>query len=142
MVREDISMPVQHVDKCKLGIVGLMRALKNDLATLNIAISVVAPGITITPILSGREAGESLEDWAKRFRKLGVPINDPGEIATAVTYLMSEGMKANGKGLLVQAGRVADLEAGLAKTRKMWMGTEMLELFRGGRTAPLFPNKL
>src|SRR5271170_4673529 len=36
----------------KHGIVGLMRALKNDLATVNIAISVVAPGITVTPILS------------------------------------------------------------------------------------------
>ena len=119
-----------------------MRALKNDLATLDIAISVVAPGITITPILSGREPGEPLEDWAKRFRKLGVPINDPGEIATAVVYLMGDGMKANGKGLLIQAGRVADLEAGLAKTRKIWMGTEMLDLFRGGRNAPLFPNKL
>jgi NAD(P)-dependent dehydrogenase (short-subunit alcohol dehydrogenase family) len=119
-----------------------MRALKNDLATLNIAISVVAPGITLTPILSGRQSGESLEDWAKRFRGLGVPINDPGEIATAVVYLMSQGIKGNGKGLLVQAGRVADLEAGIAKSRNIWMGTEMLELFRSGRNAPLFPNKL
>src|SRR4051812_24149311 len=124
------------------GIVGLMRALKNDLATLNIAISVVAPGITLTPILSGRQPGESLEEWAKRFRALGVPINDPGEIATAVVWLMGLGMKGNGKGLLVQAGRVADLEAGIAKTRGQWMGKEMLELFRGGRNAPLFPNKL
>jgi NAD(P)-dependent dehydrogenase (short-subunit alcohol dehydrogenase family) len=119
-----------------------MRALKNDLVTLNIAISVVAPGITLTPILSGRKAGESLQDWAKRFRALGVPINDPGEIAGAVVYLMSQGIAANGKGLLVQAGRVADLEAGIAKTRKLWMGAEMLDLFRGGRNAPLFPNKL
>jgi len=119
-----------------------MRALKNDVATLNISISIVAPGITLTPIISGRQEGESLEDWARRFRKLGVPINDPGEIAAAVVYLMDQGMKANGKGLLVQAGRVADLEAGLAKTRKDWMGKEMLDLFRGGRNAPLFPNKL
>ena len=40
------------------GIVGLMRALKNDTATLNISVSVVAPGITLTGIVSGREAGE------------------------------------------------------------------------------------
>ncbi|RDW82846.1 hypothetical protein BP6252_03958 [Coleophoma cylindrospora] len=126
----------------KHAIVGLMRALKNDLATLNIAISVVAPGITITPILSDRRPGESLENWAKRFRALGVPINDPDEIATAVVYLMGEGIKGNGKGLLIQAGRVADLEAGIAKTRNHWMGSEMLQLFRGGRNAPLFPNKL
>jgi NAD(P)-dependent dehydrogenase (short-subunit alcohol dehydrogenase family) len=36
----------------KHGIVGLMRALKNDLATVDITISVVAPEITVTPILS------------------------------------------------------------------------------------------
>lgn len=119
-----------------------MRALKNDLATLGIAISVVAPGITLTPILSGRNPGESLENWAKRFRALGVPINDPAEVATAVVYLMSLGMKGNGKGLLVQAGRFGDLEGGIAKTRNLWMGKEMLDLFRGGRNAPLFPNKL
>ena len=49
---------------------------------------------------------------------------------------------ANGKGMLVQAGKVADVEEGIAKNRKVWMGAEMLELFRGGRSAPLFPNKL
>jgi NAD(P)-dependent dehydrogenase (short-subunit alcohol dehydrogenase family) len=124
------------------GIVGLMRALKNDTATLNISVSVVAPGITLTDIVSGRGAGESLSDWAKRMRGLGVPINDPGEVATAVVWLMSLGMGANGKGMLVQAGKVADVEEGIAKNRKVWMGAEMLELFRGGRSAPLFPNKL
>jgi len=124
------------------GIVGLMRALKNDTATLDISVSVVAPGITLTDIVSGREAGESLPDWAERMRGLGVPINDPGEVATTVVWLMGLGMGANGKGMLVQAGKVADVEEGIAKNRKVWMGTEMLELFRGGRSAPLFPNKL
>ncbi|KIV83406.1 hypothetical protein PV11_05437 [Exophiala sideris] len=126
----------------KHGIVGLMRALKNDTATLGIAISVVAPGITLTDIISGRQEGESLQDWAVRMRGVGVPINDPAEIADAVVYLMSLGIQANGKGLLVQAGRVADVEGGVAKSRKIWMGEEMLGLFRGGRNAPLFPNKL
>ena len=74
------------------GIVGLLRALKNDLATLNIAISVVAPGITLTDIVAGRDPGESLNDWAKRMRGLGVPINDPGEVATAVVWLMGLGL--------------------------------------------------
>jgi len=124
------------------GIVGLMRALKNDTATLNIATSVVAPAITLTDIISGRKPGESLQDWATRMRAQGVPINDPGEVATAVVWLMSLGMEGNGKGLLVQAGRVADIERGIALTRKQWMGEEMLNLFRGGREAPLFPNKL
>lgn len=126
----------------KHGIVGLMRALKNDTATLGISVSVVAPGITLTDIISGRRPGESLTDWAKRMRAVGVPINDPAEVATTVVWLMGLGMKGNGKGMLVQAGKVADMEEGIAKNRKTWMGGEMLELFRGGRNAPLFPNKL
>lgn len=119
-----------------------MRALKNDAATLGIAISVVAPAITLTEIISGREKNESLPDWAARMRKVGVPINEPAEIAANVVWLFSQGTKANGKGLLIQAGKTADLEAGIAKTRAQWMGKEMLDLFRGGRNAPLFPNKL
>lgn len=119
-----------------------MRALKNDCATLDIAISVVAPGITLTEIISGRDKGESLPDWAKRMRAQGVPINDPSEIAASVVWLFSQGKNGNGMGLLIQAGRTADLEAGIAKTRGQWMGKEMLDLFRGGRKAPLFPNKL
>ena len=119
-----------------------MRALKNDTATLGIAISVVAPGITLTDIISGRKPGQSLENWAIAMRKEGVPINDPQEVARLVVWLMGLGMEGNGKGCLIQAGRIADLEAGMAKTRKLWMGEEMLSLFRGGRNAPLFPNKL
>jgi hypothetical protein len=37
---------------------------------------------------------------------------------------------------------MADVEGGIARSRKEWMGDEMLQLFRGGREAPLFPNKL
>jgi short-subunit dehydrogenase len=58
-----------------------MRALKHDVATLNIAISVVAPGITITPIL-GQERKDlkqsrNIEEWASNMQKVGVPINRP-----------------------------------------------------------------
>ncbi|EXJ92979.1 hypothetical protein A1O3_01535 [Capronia epimyces CBS 606.96] len=126
----------------KHGIVGLMRALKNDTAKLGIGVSVVAPGITLTDIVSGRKPGESLSEWAKRMRGQGVPINDPSEIADFVVYLMSLGIEANGKGLLIQAGRAVDVEHGIATSRKIWMGDEMLGLFRGGRNAPLFPNRL
>lgn len=126
----------------KHGLVGLLRALKNDTAKLGIAISLVAPGITLTDLVAGRGHNESLADWAVRMRQAGVPINDPGEVATAVVWLMNLGLQANGKGLLIQAGRVADVEEGTAKTRNLWMSREMLDLFKGGRNAPLFPNKL
>ena len=123
-----------------------MRALKHDVATLSIAISVVAPGITVTPIL-GQERKDltqsrNIEEWAAKMQKVGVPINRPEAIALAVAGLMAGGMKSNGSGVMVQADKMANIEAGIARSREMWMGQEMLRLFRGGRNAPLFPNKL
>ena len=70
----------------KHGIVGLMRALKNDLATVGIAISVVAPGITVTPILSQERKdikADGIDEWAAGMQKLGVPINKAETIALA-----------------------------------------------------------
>jgi hypothetical protein len=122
-----------------------MRALKNDLTKLSIAISVVAPGITVTPILAQERRGldpRNIEDWAVGMQKVGVPINRAETIALAVAHLMHRGMQSNGQGVLIQADKMAEIEAGIAKTRSQWMGEEMLALFRGGRTAPLFPNKL
>jgi len=123
----------------KHGVVGLMRALKNDTAKIGIAMSVVAPGITVTPILSqGQSRGEDPEVWAKEMARLGVPINRAESVALAVGFLMSEGMEGNGKGVFVQGDRMWDLERGMAGTREGWMGEEMLGLFRAGRRAPLF----
>jgi hypothetical protein len=123
-----------------IGIVGLMRALKQELAKLHISISVVAPGITVTPILTAnnRRMAAPPDVYAAEMAKAGVPINKPESVALAVCWLLNEGAKANGAGIFVQADRFVDLERGLAKSREAWMGKEMLELFRGGREAPLF----
>jgi NAD(P)-dependent dehydrogenase (short-subunit alcohol dehydrogenase family) len=117
-----------------------MRALKQECAKLNIAVSVVAPAITVTPILSSgnHEASKSPEAYAKELAVVGVPINKPESIALAVCWLFNEGMATNGAGIFVQADRFVDLERGLAKTREQWMSREMLDLFRGGRKVPLF----
>jgi len=108
-----------------------MRSLKSELGKVNIAISLVAPGITTTPILGVATETDSPEVTAQRLRKTGIPINEPEDIANAAVYLFGEGMKANGKGLLIQAGRVTDVEKGIAMSRGMWMGTEQLDLFKG-----------
>ena len=126
----------------KHGVVGYMRALKQDCAKVGIAISVIAPGITLTPIILGRRTGQTLEEWGTDMGDRGVPINNTETIALTVANLMGQGARANGSGILIQANRMQDLEAGIAKSRQHWMGNEMLELFRGGRNAPLFPNKL
>lgn len=122
----------------KHGIVGLMRAMKQELAKLNIAISTIAPGITMTPILRVNRDLSSIEEWAKQMKKHGVPINKAETIALAVGYLIDGGMKANGMGLLIQEDQIAELESGIARSRGSWMGENQLSLFRGGRNAPLF----
>ena len=126
----------------KHGVVGYLRALKGDCTKVGIALSVVAPGITLTPIVSGRRPEQTLEAWGKDMGGRGVPINNAETVALTVAHLMGQGAKANGSGMLIQANRIQDLESGIAKTRGQWMGQEMLDLFRGGRNAPLFPNKL
>lgn len=126
----------------KHGVVGYLRALKGDCAKVGISLSVIAPGITLTNIILGRWEGQSLQAWGEDMQKRGVPINDAETVALTVSHIMGLGIKANGNGYLIQANRVQELEGGLAKTRELWMGKEMLGLFRGGRNAPLFPNKL
>jgi NAD(P)-dependent dehydrogenase (short-subunit alcohol dehydrogenase family) len=124
----------------KHGVVGLMRALKQECLKLNIAISVVAPAITVTPILTGnnRKMAAAPDVYAKEMAKAGVPINKVESIALAVCWLFNEELKGSGAGIFIQADRFSDLERGLAKSREQWMGKEMLELFRGGRSAPMF----
>jgi len=129
----------------KHGIVGLMRALKNDLKTVNIAISVVAPGITVTPILLQARNGleqNNVDELAAGIQKQGVPVNGVTSVALAVAQLIQKGMQSNGQGILIQADKMAEIEGGIARSRGQWMGGEMFTLFRGGKSAPLFTNKL
>jgi NAD(P)-dependent dehydrogenase (short-subunit alcohol dehydrogenase family) len=135
--------PATKLTKPPPAIVGLMRSLKADCATLNIAISVVAPGITTTPLIlpaksSSTTATHSPTSYASALSSHGVPINAPSSVALAVCWLFDQGIAANGAGIFVQGDKFVDLEKGLAKSREVWMGREMLDLFRGGRGAPLF----
>lgn len=133
------SAGAPYYSAAKHAIVGLMRALKREVAALKMAISVVAPGITDTPILvQERAGGKTGAQHAAEMKGRGVPVNKAESVALAVCWLCDAGMEGNGKGLLVQADRVADLEVGIAKGRELWMGREMLELFRGGRDKDVF----
>src|ERR1700712_3791868 len=101
-----------------------MRALKQETAKLNIAVSVIAPGITLTPILKENREREidSLDVWAAKMRKVGVPINKAESIALSVGYLINGGINSNGMGVLIQQDKMMELERGLAKSREAWMG--------------------
>jgi NAD(P)-dependent dehydrogenase (short-subunit alcohol dehydrogenase family) len=122
----------------KHGIVGLMRAMKPELMKLNIAISAIAPGITKTPLLRANRESHSIEEWVARMKRYGIAINTVDIVGLATAYLINAGMKAKGMALLIQENQIAELESGIARTRKLWMGEEMLRLFRSERDAPLF----
>ncbi|KAL2360209.1 hypothetical protein RJZ56_006913 [Blastomyces dermatitidis] len=132
------------VGAAKHGIVGLLRSLKNDVAKYNISLSVVAPAITLTPIIasSGRRTTSDPAEWAASMAKVGVPINKAESVALAVAHLINIGMQANGQGLLLQKDRMVDVERGIARSRAMWMGKEMLDLFKGGRNGLRAQNKI
>ncbi|KAF2872596.1 hypothetical protein BDV95DRAFT_542803 [Massariosphaeria phaeospora] len=127
----------------KHGIVGLMRAVHRPCRAHHIALSLIAPGITTTPMITttsilapaaqGLEQQQAHEIFSKDLAARGVPVNKPETVAAAVCWLFNEGMAASGAGILVQADNCMDWEARLAKTRTQWMGEEMLELYKGGR---------
>ncbi|KAL5420828.1 hypothetical protein PMIN04_006154 [Paraphaeosphaeria minitans] len=122
----------------KHGVVGLVRCLKEEVAKFGIAISCVAPGITVTPLLHAVEElgkGGSLEEKGEVIAKAGGAVNRVESVALAVCHLLDEGMKANGSGILVQQDKFTDIERGLAKSRASWMTQEMLDDSRGGRRA-------
>ncbi|KAF7571309.1 FabG, Dehydrogenase with different specificities (related to short-chain alcohol dehydrogenase) [Pyrenophora tritici-repentis] len=71
----------------KHGVVGLMRALKQECAKVGISISVVAPGITVTPILTANNrvlGAVSPEKYVEQMREAGVPINTVESVALAI----------------------------------------------------------
>ncbi|EWC48753.1 hypothetical protein DRE_00058 [Drechslerella stenobrocha 248] len=128
----DVRAAADTVNAAKFGVVGLMRSLKNDVSRLNIAISVVAPAITVTPLLT-KDGTRTLSSEVDKMTAFGVPLNKVESISTGAAWLLSLGQRGNGKGILIQADRMIDIEEGLAKSRTSWMGEEMLDLFRGGR---------
>lgn len=60
-------------------------------------------------------------------------MNTPERIAQVVAWLVLEGKKANGRGMMIQNDEVVDLEEGIAKNRDAWMGERMAWLYKGGK---------
>ncbi|KAI5474230.1 hypothetical protein MNV49_003868 [Pseudohyphozyma bogoriensis] len=120
----------------KHGVVGLLRGLRYVAPKDKVAISLVAPAITTTPLLDTPEMKH--EDRSKVMLKAGIPLNTPRRIAEVVVWLAARGQAANGQGVLVQGGECVDLEAGIAKNRKAWMGETHARLYKGGSGKNVF----
>lgn len=125
-----LRFSAQKDNAAKHGVVGLLRGLRHTAPRDKIAISLVAPAITATPILSS--ATSEFGQVVSQLTSAGVPINTPERIAEVVVWILSQGQKANGMGLMVQGGLVTDLEKGIAKTRRSWMGDVMAKMYSSG----------
>ncbi|KAI1875003.1 uncharacterized protein JN550_002432 [Neoarthrinium moseri] len=126
-------------NSAKHGLVGLMRSLKAETPKVNVAISVVAPAVTATPMLGSLdEVGMTAEENAAHLIRSGLTVNRVESVALAVGYLINGGPKSNGMGILVQGDKMVDLEKGYAKSKEAWMGKEMLNLVKRGPGKDLY----
>ena len=82
----------------KHAVVGLVRSLAPQLATRNITINAVCPGVVDTPLV-----GPARE----RLKEAGFPMIPPEDIAAAVVHCMTGGAES-GACLVCQAGRAPE----------------------------------
>ena len=86
----------------KAGLIGLTKALALELASRNITVNAVAPGLIDTDMTRAIAAGAQ-EDWAARIplKRLGTP----DDVAAAVAFLASdEAAYITGQVLAVNGG--------------------------------------
>jgi (+)-trans-carveol dehydrogenase len=94
---------VMHYASAKAGVVGMMRALSNDLGKFNIRVNSVHPTLVNTPMgnndtmynlfLPGQNTPPTVEQFAERcltMQSLPVPWVEPIDISNAVLFLVSD----------------------------------------------------
>jgi len=107
----------------KHGATGLLRSLPSVTASKKIAVSLVAPHLTYTPgtfaekYVPGEEAYQAVR---AEMKKLGMTISKSLTCALAIGYLIEEGLKTNGVGVLVDDDEILMLEDELMKSRPEW----------------------
>ncbi|KAM0747339.1 NAD(P)-binding protein [Meredithblackwellia eburnea MCA 4105] len=121
----------------KHGVVGLLRGLRPTCLKDGVSVSLLAPAITSTPILSTQK--DSFAEVSRQLTNAGVPLNQPIDVARAFVHILNQSpSRANGMGVLIQGGLYTDLEFNVAKSRKYWMGEEMAKLYTGGKGFNVF----
>lgn len=113
--------------------VGLLRALESPARAHGIAISLVAPGMTETPLLGtlpaiskkGSLSAPELESLFDTLKGAGIPSQKPDTVAEAIKYLAERGIEAAGMGLFVQGGEIINLEEELVRTTPEWLNERM-----------------
>jgi len=106
--------PVWQYCAAKAGVLGLMRACRTQLIKKNITINMIAPWMTLTPMV-----GKYITDrWS------GLPENQPWGIAHAILLPVVR-PDVNGKAFFVAGHQIVDLEDTLHETQPLWMGEQL-----------------
>jgi NAD(P)-dependent dehydrogenase (short-subunit alcohol dehydrogenase family) len=94
---------MSHYVATKMGIIGFMRGLANDVAGDGITANAVLPGLTNTPATAGQSDEQKRATWENQAIKR---LAEPGDITGAVLFLTSD--KASfitGQSLVVDGGQ-------------------------------------
>ncbi len=99
----------------KHGVIGLTRALALELARTDVTVNAVCPGFTDTPLIDGaletisRKTGRSREEARASLARSNPQgrLVTPGEVADAVSWLVSQGAGAiTGQAIAVAGGEI------------------------------------
>ncbi|VUC37778.1 unnamed protein product [Clonostachys rosea] len=120
--------PIYMYCAAKAGVVGLMRALRSEVVNRNVTVNVVAPWLTITPML--------LEDWLAKWT---LPKNTTSGVANALLLPIVR-PDINGKSFFVAGDKIIEFEDTLSEAEPQWMGQELCDNVREGQRILLGSN--
>ncbi|KAH7013890.1 hypothetical protein EDB80DRAFT_568660 [Ilyonectria destructans] len=106
----------------KAAVLGLMRALRTQLPKDNITVNMIAPWMTITPMVTDHIR----KVWGE------LPANSPLDVAKA-SLLPVLRPEVNGKSFLINGGHITEVEDKLNETQPVWLGDELDKQMREGQ---------
>lgn len=112
----------------KHGVIGLMRALRQNAPADSINVGAIAPGGTQTRLFTS--------DAASAFRSLGIPVNKASSVALAAVYLASN-PATNGKALTVIGDKFTEVEDSILATQHLWYGQYNTDMARRASSVSL-----
>ncbi|KAI1609889.1 putative 3-hydroxyacyl-CoA dehydrogenase [Exophiala viscosa] len=119
--RETPDLPVYNASKH--AVQGIMRGLRKKLwENDKIRINVINPGVVDTNMAS---------TLATTFRKAGLPINTPEDVAAITLRLMTE-TDMWGKSVYIDGGSGWEWETGYHDTMSTWLGEEPVQRLKDG----------
>ncbi|KIW29941.1 uncharacterized protein PV07_05725 [Cladophialophora immunda] len=110
------TSPLYQYCAAKAGLLGLMRAFRTRLISKNITINMIAPWMTISPMLP-----QAIVDmWGT------LPANSPAGVAHALLLPVVD-ESINGKVFFVAGNKITELEDKIHECQHIWMGAQLSE---------------